>query len=91
MFGGSALLRYRDGQWQEVPLPQGSTRLSMMGMLSADEGWFMDGDRRGRVWHYKAGVWEKYDTPPIGVAVMRMVNENEGWAVGDGILHYTNK
>lgn len=81
----SIILRYRDGAWQKVDVPQGYT-LTAMDMLSAEEGWFIG--IKG-ILHYRGGEWQIFDNPRgSGFATIVMLNGNEGWAVGDGILHY---
>ncbi len=84
------LLRYKNGIWEQVSPPaEYKQSFSTMGVVSADEVWVM-GARF--ILRYKAGEWEVFDNPRgLGMARMLMLNENEGWAVGDGILHYTNK
>jgi len=89
--GGPVLLRYRNGNWEEVTLPQDVPGFSTMSMLNAEEGWLISRSK-GFV-HYKNGQWDISDEPPvrIGLSAMQLLNENEGWAVGEGIFHYTNQ
>jgi hypothetical protein len=54
------------------------------------EAWASGGE--GTLLHYQDGQWQIVDRPgSFGIRSIKMLNENEGWAVGEGILHYTNK
>jgi hypothetical protein len=69
-------------------LPQDDLGFSTMSMLNAEEGWLMS--NKGFV-HYKNGQWDILDESPVWIrlSAMQLLNENEGWAVGEGIFHYT--
>lgn len=83
------LLRYENKSWQEVIPPTGYDSFTAMGVVNADEVWVMNSEALLR---YKAGEWEIFDNPiGVGLGAIVMLNENEGWAVGGGILHYTSK
>jgi photosystem II stability/assembly factor-like uncharacterized protein len=84
------LLRHKNGIWEQVfPPEEYHQSFSTMGVVSPDEVWVM-GARV--ILRYKADKWEVFDNPRgLGMAAIVMLNENEGWAVGDGILHYTNR
>ena len=87
--GNWLLLRYHNGEWQEVIPPPEYGHYTAMGMLNGKQGWLMGSQH---ILHYQDGEWEVFDNPAlIGMAKIQMLNENEGWAVGQGILHYTNK
>ncbi len=84
------LLRYQNHTWQVIsPPPDYNQSFTAMGVVSAEEVWVM---QERLILRYKNGNWDVFDNPrQTGMAAMLMLNENEGWAVGDGILHYTNK
>jgi hypothetical protein len=89
ILAGDLLLHYENSVWQEITPPSEYNSFSAMGVVGADEVWVMG---KRFILRYKAGEWEVFDNPRgLGMARMLMLNENEGWAVGDGILHYTNK
>jgi hypothetical protein len=70
-------------------LPEPNTVLHAMGMVNAYEGWM---SANWEMLHYKGGQWQTSDNPRnVPMKAIVMLNENEGWAVGNGILHYTNK
>jgi photosystem II stability/assembly factor-like uncharacterized protein len=83
----SLLLGYQNNVWQQVDHPAGD--YSAMDMAGAEAGWLMGADTFLQL---KDGEWQLSDNPwglrPSGIV---RLNENEGWAVGNGILHYTNK
>jgi photosystem II stability/assembly factor-like uncharacterized protein len=83
--GESVILRYDGNAWQSMNHPQGYS-LGSMDMLSSEEGWFIS---KEGILHYQAGEWKIFDNPGHARAMV-MINENEGWAVGRGILHYTS-
>lgn len=94
---GERLLHYQNGQWTTVPSPGD---LTAMGMLSDDEGWFVGGPSKKEgfqvlesyIWHYQDGQWSplKRPLPYQEFTAIHMVNEHEGWMVGDAILQYTD-
>jgi photosystem II stability/assembly factor-like uncharacterized protein len=87
--GDETLLRYRDGSWEETSVPQQYIPFTAMDMISSEEEWLMS---TRHILHLQNGEWKVFDNPARrGMAKMLMLNENEGWAVGEGILHYTNK
>jgi photosystem II stability/assembly factor-like uncharacterized protein len=81
------ILYYDNNKWQPFEHPQGYA-ISAIDMLSTNEGWFISQEG---ILHYRAGEWQIFDNPARVGASIVMVNESEGWAVGDGILHYTNE
>lgn len=84
---GNHVFRYQDGKWHQVDDPP--VGLITVAALSADEVW---ASGEGKIVHYQSGQWQIVDRPgSFSIRSIKMLNENEGWAVGDGILHYTNK
>ncbi len=59
-----------------------------MDILSANKGWFLSQEG---ILYYEDGRWEIFDNPARVGSAIKMLNENEGWAVVQGILHYTNE
>lgn len=85
--GERIILRYDGKDWQPIKPPSGYS-LTTMDMLNSEEGWFMGEEG---ILHYQSGEWEIFNNPARGGMRIVMLNENEGWAVGGGILHYTNE
>jgi photosystem II stability/assembly factor-like uncharacterized protein len=83
------LLHYHDNIWEQVALPDAAfgTIGSMM-MISPDEGWVL---KNPFALHYQQGEWEIVELPVWLNFTSIVMEGNEGWAVGEGILHYTNK
>ena len=99
------ILHFTGGAWNTVTPPPGSYTLKSVFMVSATEGWAVgeqatSPNPTGVILHYTAsgGVasWSIFPapsspspTPPLNS--VDMLNENEGWAVGDNatLLHYT--
>jgi photosystem II stability/assembly factor-like uncharacterized protein len=83
------LLRYQNEVWQKVNLPESNPILHTMYMFNINEGWLVSSNG---ILHYKDGEWEIFALPlPVFYSAIYMLNEHEGWAAGEGILHYTNK
>jgi photosystem II stability/assembly factor-like uncharacterized protein len=87
--GDNALLHYVNETWQEVTPPQECAPFTAMDVVSDREVWLSG---TTCMLYYQDGRWVELDNPArTGMAKVLMLNEYEGWAVGDGILHYTNK
>lgn len=87
--GRDVLLRYQNGEWREVGLPfQGKTHIYAMHFLDINEGWLVY--HADHVLHYHDGTWSKAPLPRLFVtgtgADILMLNQDEGWLVGDGGL-----
>jgi photosystem II stability/assembly factor-like uncharacterized protein len=84
------ILRYQNGSWKREKSPVGSDQLLAVSAPTTDEAWASGPS--GKLLHYQNGQWQAVDRPgSFGIYSIMMLNEHEGWAVGNGILHYTNK
>jgi photosystem II stability/assembly factor-like uncharacterized protein len=75
--------------WQQVTSPPSSSLINAFSMVSATEGWGIQGSS---ILHYQDGAWEVVPPPVVApFSDIVMLNDNEGWIVGDHgvILHYT--
>lgn len=87
---GPVVLRYQDNEWQPMSLPNGYQPYAVH-VVDVDEAWLTD--RNIGILHYQAGLWQEYSIPvwqQAGGDIL-MLNEQEGWAVGDRVLHYTTE
>ena len=99
------LLHFTGGAWNTVTPPPGNYVLKSIFMVNSNEGWAV-GEQvaspypTGIILHYTVsggvGTWAIFPAPtspaPVhGLESVFMLNQNEGWAVGDNdtILHYT--
>jgi photosystem II stability/assembly factor-like uncharacterized protein len=84
------ILRFQDGTWRKIDSPVIEDQLITVAAPSANEAWASG--LKGNLLHYQDGQWQIVDRPgSFGIRSIKMLNEYKGWAVGDGILHYTNK
>ncbi len=88
--GDDILMHYKEGTWEEVPLPNSDTNgLVKVDMLSPEEGWAAG--TFGTILHYSNGKWQRAARALTdGLYGFDMVSPNEGWAVAyqGTILHY---
>jgi photosystem II stability/assembly factor-like uncharacterized protein len=99
------ILHFTGGSWNTITPPPGSYTLKSIFMVSSTEGWAV-GEQvapsypQGIILHYTVsggvGTWAIFPAPSSPAAVrglnsVFMLNQNEGWAVGDNatIIHYT--
>jgi len=99
------ILHFTGGSWNTITPPPGSYTLKSIFMVSSDEGWAV-GEQVASpypteiILHYTVsggvGTWAIFPAPsspsPLqGLNSVFMLNQNEGWAVGNNatILHYT--
>jgi photosystem II stability/assembly factor-like uncharacterized protein len=99
------ILHFTGGSWNTITAPPGNYVLKSIFMVSSTEGWAV-GEQvaspypTGIILHYTVtggvGTWAIFPAPSSPAAVhglnsIFMLNQNEGWAVGDNatILHYT--
>lgn len=93
--GEGLVLRYQGGLWQEVAAPLEAISLRMLAAMSAEEVWLMGTQRidrfdSGVALHYQNGTWQVVDIPMAYPTALKLLNEREGWAVGDGIIQFTD-
>lgn len=100
------ILHFTGGSWNTITPPPGSYSLNSVFMVSSNEGWAVGQSSTptpsGIILHYTVtggvATWAIFPSPssppstPIpGLNSVFMLNQNEGWAVGNNatILHYT--
>ena len=100
------IMHYTGGSWNSITPPPGSYVIRSIFMVNSGEGWAVGaqtsatGAPTGIILHYQVsggvGTWGVFPAPtsPAPVPPLEsvfMLNQNEGWAVGDDatILHYT--
>ncbi len=94
------LLRYTSGSWEMGPTwPISESYVIDFEMVSPDEGWFIYGIENSLfssyILHYKEGNWQEIELPAVKYAdhgyeleAIDMTSADEGWIVGEVILHY---
>ncbi len=100
------ILHYTGGSWNSISPPPGSYVLRSIFMVNSGEGWAVgaqtstSGTPTGIILHYEVtagvGTWGVFPSPTTSTPIpalesVFMLNQYEGWAVGDDatILHYT--
>jgi photosystem II stability/assembly factor-like uncharacterized protein len=88
---GEALVRYHEGDWQEISHNLDYFILNSVNLINVEEGWAVG--RGGYILHYSQGEWQRVESPTKNdLWSVNMVSPEEGWAVGSNstILHYHN-
>jgi len=101
------ILHFTGGAWNTITPPSGNYQLNSVFMVSSNEGWSVgeqvgSPNPSGIILHYTVtggvGTWAIFPAPTIppstpipGLDSVFMLNQNEGWAVGNNatIIHYT--
>ncbi len=83
------ILHYHQGRWWQVSNPYDTGELRSVDMLSATDGWIV-GDK-GTILRYQSDRWVKVKSPvSTALGSVSMLSPEEGWAMGQDILHYHN-